>query len=70
MRLSKCNIIKARLKQLGVTQRELAEAIGYSHAHVSDVLNGAPSKICIRAIEEQILKWEAEDKKTDKLRKR
>lgn len=70
MKLTKTNHLKAKLRQLGVSQKELAEEIGYSHSYVSEVLNGYRSDACLKAIEEKVKEWEAEDSKTSMMNRR
>lgn len=70
MKLTRTNHLKAKLRQLGVSQRELADAIGYSPSYVSEVLNGYRSEVCLKAIEAKIKEWEAEDTKTAMMNRR
>ena len=49
--------IKNRLRKLGCTQQELADAIGYSRSYVSAVLNGRSAPDCLEAAEAQVHRW-------------
>ena len=48
-----------RLKKLGYTHQELADAIGYSRPYITSVLNGARSPACMKQIDAQLQHWEA-----------
>lgn len=63
MGLDRRTRIKAQLRQLGYTQTELAESLGYSRSRVAAVLNGArDSRHLMNVMEEQLKQWEAETK--------
>ena len=63
MGLDRRTRIKAQLRQMGYTQTELAEALGYSRSRVAAVLNGArDSRRLMNALESQLKQWEEETK--------
>lgn len=49
--------IKNRMRKLGYTHQELAEAIGYSRSHVTAVLNGRDAPACLALAEAQVRRW-------------
>ena len=49
--------IRILRKQRGLTQRELAEAIGYSRSYVTAVLNGRRAPDCLALAEAQVRQW-------------
>lgn len=63
MGLDRRTRIKAQLRQMGYTQTELAEALGYSRSRVAAVLGGArDSRRLMNAMESQLKQWEEETK--------
>lgn len=54
---SKREQMKNRLRKLGYTQQELAEAVGYSRSYVSAVLNGHVAPDCLARMEAQVRAW-------------
>jgi len=61
MRYPKHERLKLRLRRLGCTQQELANAIFYSRGYVAAVLNGRRAERCLTAIEHQLHVWEKEE---------
>ncbi len=60
MRYPKHERLKLRLRRLGCTQQELADAIFYSRGYVAAGLNGRRAERCLTAIENQLHVWEDE----------
>ncbi|MCI8524941.1 MAG: helix-turn-helix transcriptional regulator [Oscillospiraceae bacterium] len=54
---SRTERMKNRLRKLGYTQQELAEAIGYSRSYVTAVLNGRRAPDCLALAEAQVRQW-------------
>ena len=55
--------VKARLLQMGYTQSELADAIGYSRSRIAAVLNGArDGRNLLAVMESKLNQWEDETK--------
>lgn len=54
---TKTERVKNRLRKLGYTQQELADAIGYSRGYLAAVLNGRPAPECLEAAERQVRQW-------------
>ena len=53
--------VRARLLRLGRTQRDLAQALGYSRSYISMVVSGKhPAPDVRRKIDDLIKRWEDE----------